>query len=161
MSNLTYCEISGDLHWTKPKGRRNLKKPVGTLHPSGYLIFSVGLDSKLYSLRVHRVIFFLKEGRWPSKFIDHKNGNRADNRWCNLREANDSQNSRNSSMPSNNKSGYKGVSWQKDKKKWVVRFHTESSYKFLGYFACPTVAAMQYDRFARLHYKEFARLNFP
>lgn len=36
-------------------------------------------------LAAHRVVFAIQEGRWP-KIIDHINGDRADNRWKNLRE---------------------------------------------------------------------------
>jgi HNH endonuclease len=43
--------------------------------------------------------------------MDHVNGDRADNRWCNLREATQSQNQANTSMRADNISGYKGVCW--------------------------------------------------
>jgi hypothetical protein len=43
----------------------------------------------------HRVIWALAHGRWPEGQIDHINGNRADNRLCNLREVKPSDNQRN------------------------------------------------------------------
>jgi hypothetical protein len=48
-------------------------------------------------------------GRWPEPSIDHKNMDKADNRWDNLREATYSENCRNKKVNSNNALGFKGV----------------------------------------------------
>jgi hypothetical protein len=42
----------------------------------------------------HRLAWFYMTGVWP-KLVDHINGDKADTRWCNLREANKSQNAAN------------------------------------------------------------------
>lgn len=52
------------------------------------------------------------------KHIDHINHNTLDNRKQNLRKSNDLLNSRNRSLPSNNKSGCKGVCWKAREGKW-------------------------------------------
>jgi hypothetical protein len=55
----------------------------------------------------------------PNGFItDHVNRNKLDNRRCNLRTASKSENAINTGIPRNNKSGYKGVYWEKWSGKW-------------------------------------------
>ena len=36
---------------------------------------------------VPRIVFFYMTGKWPNRYVVHKNGNAADNRWENLMEA--------------------------------------------------------------------------
>jgi hypothetical protein len=68
------------------------------------------------------------------KYGDHKNRNRADNRKENLRNATRQENARNTSLSSKNTSGYKGVSWKKDKKKWKAYITIGHKQIHLGYF---------------------------
>lgn len=53
-----------------------------------------------------------------SVFIDHINKNTFDNRLCNLRKADNTDNVRNSSLRKNNSSGITGVNFRKDRNKW-------------------------------------------
>lgn len=62
----------------------------------------------------HRVIWAMETGAWPTKNIDHINGDPADNRLCNLREAAQADNVRNAAMYKNNTSGAVGVYARKD-----------------------------------------------
>ena len=57
--------------------------------------------------QAHRLIWLLMTGEWPANEVDHINGDPADNRWANLREATRSQNSVN--RPYKNRTGYRGV----------------------------------------------------
>lgn len=50
--------------------------------------------------------------------IDHINGNKLDNRKCNLRIVNRIQNSRNKDVIKTNTSGYTGVSYNKERNAW-------------------------------------------
>lgn len=63
-------------------------KAAGNLAPHGYV--TVRLNRKL--LYAHRIAWVLMTGVWPLVNIDHVNGNKADNRWTNLRLASQSQN---------------------------------------------------------------------
>jgi len=82
----------------------------------------------------HRVAFAMHYGRWPNKFIDHINGNRIDNRICNLREVTQTENARNCKLQSRNKSGVTGVHFNKISSKWVATIHANAKVISLGSF---------------------------
>ena len=48
-------------------------------------------------------------------------------------------------LKSDNTSGYRGVSWQKQNKKWVAKIGTNGKVKHLGYFDSPRLAAIRFD----------------
>lgn len=83
----------------------------------GYLLASI--DSKSYSL--HRLAFLYMDGYMPEHFVDHKNGIKDDNRWCNLRHASSICNSQNHKLFITNKSGFVGVCWSSERRKWVAQ----------------------------------------
>lgn len=67
--------------------------------------------------------------------IDHINHNPLDCRKKNLRVATIGENIRNrKSKNSNNTSGYRNVSWNKDSKKWTVQLQVGGTNKVLGMF---------------------------
>lgn len=73
--------------------------------------------SKTYS--AHRLAWLYVHGESPQGMIDHINGNKHDNRICNLRLANNSENQQNQKKAqSNNKSGYLGVDFHKRSNSW-------------------------------------------
>lgn len=81
--------------------------------------------------------------------VDHISGNRLDNRLRNLRVVTRSENMRN--RASTSASGYRGVSWDKKKGKWVAYIVRNRRQKFLGHFDDKTEAALAYDRAAIAH----------
>lgn len=92
--------------------------------------------------------------------VDYINGNGLDNRRKNLRVATRSQNQANRGPQRNNASGYKGVMWNKGKRKWRARIQVEGRRIHLGYFDDPVEAAKAYDEAARKHFGKFAKTNF-
>ena len=66
---------------------------------------------------MHRLILGLTD---PAVHTDHINGDGLDNHRANLRVCSHAENMRNSRKRVNNKSGFKGVSWNKAKGKWKV-----------------------------------------
>lgn len=91
--------------------------------------------------------------------VDHKNGDKLDNRKGNLRPANASQNRANSKLYKSSTSGFKGVSFDKKKKKWRAYLVIGKKQKWLGHFSTAEEAARAYDAAAREHFGEFARSN--
>lgn len=81
----------------------------------------------------HRVAWLLQTGKWPEVFIDHINGNRIDNRFCNLREVDYAESSKNISIRSDCSSGYTGV-YLRDYGKWTARIKSDGVFEFLGTF---------------------------
>lgn len=91
--------------------------------------------------------------------IDHINQNTFDNRKQNLRECTQSENSMNRGKNKNNTSGYKGVIWRKDCKKWQCRIGVNNKRICLGFFTNPRDAAFFYNLHAIKYHGEFACLN--
>ena len=100
-------------------------------------------------------------GATRNRYVDHINGDTLDNCKSNLRFCTLSENSINKKMQSNNKSGYIGVFFRKQRKKWVAQITTRRKQKHLGYFNLKEEAAHTYDKAAIKFHGEFARLNFP
>lgn len=91
---------------------------------------------------------------------DHINGDRLDNRKENLRICTRVQNFQNMKMHIDNTSGFKGVSWDSEREKWISQIFTGGHTKFLGRFEDSEKAARVYDDAARKYFGEFARTNF-
>ena len=127
---LHYSVITGQFYWLKPRKGVKSDDVAGTLQDDCYK--RIKIDHKIY--RAHRLAWFWVTGEWPANMIDHKNGIKDANCWLNLREATRSQNNCNTSVYSNNASGYKGITWCKDSKKWQARIMLSRKPKHLGYF---------------------------
>ncbi len=107
----------------------------------------------------HRLAWFYVHGEWPERDLDHEAGNTDDNRIEKIRPASYSQNGMNRKRRSNNRSGFKGVSWHEKKQKWVARIHVEGKQIFLGYFERVEEAAAAYKTAAVKYHGEFARFE--
>lgn len=104
----------------------------------------------------HRLAWLWMTGEMPTGHIDHINGDRADNRWSNLRLASPSQNAMNSVSRKNNTSGVKGVSWDKAKRRWFGFITINGSRKFLGYSTTIEGAKRLREAAEAEHFGEYA-----
>jgi hypothetical protein len=128
---------------------------AGTLRSDGYI--GIYIQKKYHW--AHRIIWTIFNGEIPEElFIDHIDGNRSNNLIENLRLCTTQENAYNRGKQSNNKSGYKGVSFHKQKQKWVAQIKLEGKNKFLGFFVNPEDAYEAYCAKAIEHYGEFASL---
>lgn len=91
--------------------------------------------------------------------IDHKDGDGLNNQRSNLRIATHQQNCGNRRISKNNTSGFKGVRKYRHYNKYVARIRVNYRAIHLGYFDDPISAAIAYNRAAKHHFGEFARLN--
>ncbi|PHS02148.1 MAG: hypothetical protein COA78_22130 [Blastopirellula sp.] len=152
---ISYDKSSGLLTSISSRGNLCIGDVVGYTHSSGYNLVKV--DGKLY--KAHRLAFLYVEGNFPPNAVDHINGIRDDNRWCNLRHATNSQNQANRKIGRNNTSGYKGVCWGKYAKKWAVNIYISGKRKHVGYYKCKHKAAKAYNKAALKYHGYFAVLN--
>ena len=148
-----YNPDTGVFTWLKSRGGGVKAGDIaGVLHHSGYVLIRTG--GKVYL--AHRLAWLYKAGCWPADMVDHINRNKADNRWCNLREATRSQNAQNAGLQENNTSGVRGVHWNKREGKWCVRCMLGGKrYSFGLYDDLKTAAAVAADARKKL-YGEFA-----
>jgi hypothetical protein len=129
---------------------------AGCNNGEGY--FVIGIDGDLHL--AHRLAFLYQTGVWPTDQIDHNNMDRADNRWCNLREATDIQNKANRCVLSTNKSGFAGVCWNKSNRKWHARIRVDDDkQRHLGYFDRLEHAAYIYHAASLWRHGPFARVD--
>lgn len=112
----------------------NVGDKVGCIEtkPSGTKYYGMRLLNRLY--RAHRLAFLYMNGEFPGGGVDHKDGNGLNNKWSNLRKATSQQNNKNRRLPSNNTSGFLGVCWSKQNKKWVSVVVVSGKQKYLGSF---------------------------
>lgn len=157
MAKLTQARLEEILNYD-PKTGKLYRAATGLLaggrNVKGY--FTVNVDGeRFYS---HRLVWFYVYGQWPAQ-IDHINGDKADNRICNLREATGTQNLANTKRPINNKSGYKGVCWCPKRRMWRAYATKQKRQHHLGYFNNPKTAHAAYIAAAIELHGEFARFK--
>ena len=116
--NLYYNKNTGIFIWIKNKNWKTIgNKKAGCKTNDGYI--TIGLNKKHYL--AHRLAWLYEFGYFPNQQIDHINRIKNDNRICNLRDVNNAINQRNTNIRKTNKSGYKGIFWNKQRKKWCSK----------------------------------------
>jgi hypothetical protein len=115
-----------------------------------------GEDGKYRSVQMHRLLL-----NAPAPFdVDHRNGDGLDNRRVNLRLATRMQNSHNRRKYKITTSKYRGVWYDKSRKKWRAQIMLEYRSIYIGQFATENEAARAYDETAKRLLGEFTRPNF-
>lgn len=135
---LAYDAISGVFTWLVARGRQPIGAIAGCDSHRGYT--KIRVDGTEYY--THRAAWLYVHGAWPDADIDHINGNRADNRICNLRAVSRSENLRNSGIPVRNTYGRVGVFWNAGKAKWTARIKLHGRNIHLGHFNDMNAACM-------------------
>lgn len=128
-----YNPETGKFTWIKkhPMARKiEVGDEFRSVDSYGYLMASI-LGNRC---KAHRLAFLYMTGEWPSDQVDHINGIRKDNRWCNLREVNNLNNHRNMKLQKRNISGVTGVFWHKKNKKWRAMIRANGRNLHLGVF---------------------------
>jgi hypothetical protein len=155
--NNLFSYRDGELYWLKAPAKWMKDGDLaGSLRDDEY----IGIYFEGKYLFAHRVIWEMHNGKIPDGLvIDHIDGCRYNNKLENLRVCTFQQNHFNRGKQANNKSGFKGVSWHKQKQKWVAQIKIDGKNKFLGFFIDPEVAYAKYCEVALDRYGEFAKLD--
>jgi hypothetical protein len=111
--------------------------------------------NKQNSIFMHRFIMKPDKGM----VIDHLDGNPLNNQKNNLRICTHAENMRNSKISINNKSGYKGVSYQEDRNNYRASIKFNNKKINIGDFIDPIDAARAYNAAALKYHGEFAHIN--
>jgi len=148
---LDYDPVMGVLRWRATVSSRAVVGSVaGTMRKNQYV--QVRINGRCYL--AHRLIWLHVYGVWPNGQIDHINGNRADNRASNLREATRAENMMNAKKRINTGSSLKGVTLRNGRYK--ARIYVNRKEKHLGYFATEQEA---HDAYCAAATKEFGAFH--
>lgn len=155
---LNYDKDTGIFTWRVTLSQRRLAgQACGELKPSGYVV--IGIDGHRY--RAHRLAWLYVHGEWPSMQIDHRDLNRSNNKFDNLRLSTQQQNTFNTPVSKNNRCGFKGVYEHKGRSgllsRWCAKINVGRRQIHLGTFDTPEEASRAYEAGARLYAGEFAR----
>jgi len=150
---LYYHPESGDWIWRERMGVRGVPgTQAGTRSVGGYWI--VVVDG--YGYQAGRLAWFYMKGRWPRNTIDHKDQNKLNNAWSNLREATLNQQQHNRVVRKDSKTGVKGVMWSPLRNKYKAVIGLHSTKKCLGFYDTTQEAHAAYLKAAAILHGEFA-----
>jgi hypothetical protein len=151
---LRYDPSTGVWWWRVSRPGVAAGKEAGHLNDKGYWV--IGIDGKSYY--ASRLAFLYTTGKWPRHQIDHRNLNGSDDRWKNLREATQSQNSCNTRRRSNRDTcEYKGVALTSNRRRYQASIKVNGKSIYLGCRATPEKAHELYKAAAIKYHGEFAR----
>jgi hypothetical protein len=152
---LEYDSDTGEFRWRqRPSYVVKRGDVAGSLNKTtGYWL--IHIDGRNY--KAHQLAWLYMMGEWCRPMIDHRDCDRTNNRWDNLRRATFSDNAANRSRPRSNASGFKGVHRRRDNGKWRAQIWKDGRAIYLGQFATAQEAHAAYFAKARELFGEFAR----
>jgi hypothetical protein len=141
---IKYDARKGDVTWRRSRGCRCAGQRAGYLDKSGY--WRIRIDGQRYQLS--RAIWLLRTGIDPGdQQVDHRDGNKANNKFRNLRLATRSLNQANARRSARNKTGAKGVCLGKGGK-YIAQIRKDAKTIHLGTFSSIGEAHEAYRRAA-------------
>ncbi|APP87013.1 hypothetical protein BI317_15805 [Xanthomonas hortorum pv. gardneri] len=152
---LSYDPITGLFRWkvrVMCQGGGRMPGDIAGTSKDGYV--QIKLFGRVY--RAHHIVWLLMTGDWPpASDIDHRNTDRSDNRWVNLRLATRSQNNLNSRVMRPSKSGHRGVHPCTNSDRWSARIGVAGRVIGLGTFDTREEAIAARQLAEKKHYDGF------
>lgn len=129
---LDYEPQSGLLRWKLSIGKRiKAGRPVGNLAANGRIYFQIDGERLL----AHRAVWFLHYGVWPKENLSARNGDYTDLRIDNFEELDAQQVALKGGGKRPGISGVPGVSWDKERGKWLVQIVRGYETRYVGRFS--------------------------
>jgi hypothetical protein len=150
--NDTFNYKDGKLYWKANRAQRVKAGDRAGSNATRYEAIML-LGTKVYS---HRIIFEMFNGDTDLE-VDHIDGNTFNNLLSNLRECTRAENTRNVGKRKDNKSGYKGVSWSKQRNKWIAQINIEKKRHLIGAYDTAKEASVAYNKKAKELHSTFMR----
>ena len=153
---IDYDPSTGAFHRRTNHGGVWAGSVAGCLDPTtGYV--RIRIRGKKYAAHRLAILYITGQAVPADLTVDHINGDRADNRFENLRTCTNAENSRNTKPHKDNPTGFKGI--QERKGKWRAILGLNYKKVHLGSFSSKEAAAAAYDLAAVHHFENFARPN--
>lgn len=152
-SMFCYSPETGEFVRTKDTYRSVFKEGeiAGYKHSDGAIY--IHINYKMY--KAHRLAFLYMNGEFPESGVDHIDGNRANNKWANLRPATQAQNAQNLALRTNRGgTGYTGVTFDRGRNKYQAKIQASGKVMHLGRFETAEQAAEAYSA-AKLNHHTF------
>lgn len=149
LQHVSYDPETGIFTRLKSVHKFRIGKAAGFVSHSGYGVVIIGN----YRFYAHRLAWLIMTGEQP-QVVDHINRNPTDNRWVNLRNGTQAQNTANAGPSKNNKTGFKGVSLSDGKYRATLMFNRRQIW--LGYHDTPEAASEAYKAKAKELWGEYA-----
>ena len=136
---LHYDPETGGFTWIKGLGCRPAGSRAGCIRgTNGYR--RIRVDGQLHL--AHRLAFLYMEGYFPEYQVDHKLGVVDDNRWDKIRHVTPTCNLQNRMVHPSNTSGFTGVTWDYQRKKWQSQITIEGRNVHIGRYDTALDAAL-------------------
>ena len=149
---IKYFTSRGEWRWRLGRQKAKAGTIAGHRRRDGRLIICVDGTSYYAS----RLAWLYMKGDWPSREIDHRDLDKTNERWRNLRHATHAQNQSNSRARRHNRSGLKGVSAVASGR-FQAKIQVAGKTKHLGYFKTAARAHAVYRKAAVMRHGKFAR----
>lgn len=154
---MRYDPNSGVFTWRKTLGQRAQAGNVILGADNGYGYIRIAVKGKNYM--AHRLAWAYMLGRWPEDIVDHRDRDRSNNRWINLRAATYATNNQNKKVKVG-ASGLRGAYKMKGVKKstskhWMSVIQVDGKSIHLGQFHTAEEAHAAYAEAANKYHGEF------
>jgi hypothetical protein len=140
---LHYDPETGIFRWRVKRKCANAGDVAGSVNTNGYRSVTVHNVKR----SAHRLAYLYMTGSWPKNAIDHRDHDRTNNRWANLRAVTNSVNCQNLTRAlSNNKSGRLGVAYcpYRKTRQFKAMISVGGKQRVLGFFATADEAGAAY-----------------
>jgi hypothetical protein len=148
---LAYDRTTGVFRWREDRRQMKAGDVAGSIASCGYRYIKI--DGRSY--RANRLAVLYVTGQWPVGTVDHRDLDKTNDRYGNLRVGSMSQNKANIAVRADNQLGVKGV--HRIGNRYRSQIQCDGQKRHLGTFASASEAHAAYVAAAEKHFGEFAR----